>query len=167
MAQISENSLRSSSWSISFARLSGDESARNVWYSSSVGNGARDVDRHPAQKFFVGAEFAGQDPQRSQLGADQLVDVVAGRSGAACTSSPSASTSTWLPTVFVSKRAITNASPRSAAVTRPSSVIGRRVVVVRCKGDQVGHVAIGAVAKRARATNYCVGTFAFDDRRGG
>ena len=34
------------------------------------------------------------------------------------------STSTWLPTVCVSKRAMMNASPRAAAVTRPSAVIG-------------------------------------------
>ena len=37
MAQISENSLRSSSRSISLARLSAAASAMKAWYSSSVG----------------------------------------------------------------------------------------------------------------------------------
>ena len=32
------------------------------------------------------------------------------------------STSTWLPIVLVSKRAITKASPRAAAVTKPSGL---------------------------------------------
>ena len=81
IAQISENSLRSSSRSTSLARFAGSWSAMNSMVLLFGRQQADDVERHAAEKDFVAADLAGQDPQLLQLGVDQLVDVVGRRRG--------------------------------------------------------------------------------------
>ena len=71
------------------------------------------------------------------LACDERVDVVVlGLVGARRTCRPLGRTITCEPTVNVAKRAMTNASPRSPAVTRPSGPIGGRGVVVRQEDGQ-------------------------------
>ena len=76
VTQISENSLRSSSSSTHFDRLSGSVEAMNRLYSSTVGRQADDVDRRPAEERLVVALARRGDPQLLELVVDQLVDVV-------------------------------------------------------------------------------------------
>ena len=74
--QISENSLRSSSSSISLERLAGSVEAMNRVVLLDGGCQAHDVEGHPAQERGVVTQARGGDPQLAQLVADKLVNVV-------------------------------------------------------------------------------------------
>ncbi len=73
---------------------------------------------------------------------------------------------TWPPTVNVAKRAMTNASPRSPAVTTPSVVIGGRVVVV-AQEQRPGCVTSRSVPSEyfARTVICCVRALAVEHGR--
>ena len=145
MAQISENSLRSSRRSISCARLS----------RRRVGHERRDTRRRsaswpvmsmrgPAEEFFVGAQLARQDAELVQLRADQLVDVVAGdRRGRVLQA-----LGQHQHLVADGVRLEAGHDEGFAAGSRGDQAIGRdrgRVVVVRHERRQARHVAVGAV----------------------
>ena len=96
----------------------------NASYSSSVGSRPVMSIVDAAEELLVGAQAAGHDAQLVAAWRRRARRRSCRRSAGGVNCRSLGSTSTWLPTVNVSKRAMTNASPRSPAVTRPSGVIG-------------------------------------------
>ena len=76
LTQISENSLRPSSSSISSARFVGGGRGHEAVVLLGGRDEADDVEVDAADEDLVGAEFRGGDPQLLELGGDQGVDVI-------------------------------------------------------------------------------------------
>ncbi len=145
MAQISENSFRSSSRSISFGRLSGDSSAMNSLYSSTVGS--RPVMSIVTRRKKTSSLHSSLGSTRMllQLGVDQLVDVI-GRRRRRGRVLKTRGQHQHLAADGVGGEAGHDEGLAAGAGGHQSVGIDRsRVVVVREKHGQVRHVAVGAV----------------------